>query len=135
MLYLTGGKKKNMLDWMFILFLMLALLFLFLSIFIPEEKYEEPYWKILSVAISGGIWFILALFNLDIQTAYPCFNSTTGNTTLQYSTYVNEGGIFLSYFYGLMGCLCMIYMIVLIFGYYYEKLDEKQEQQWKDSGE
>ena len=124
-----------MLDWLFIMFLMLAILFLLIAIFIPEDLYEEPYWKTVFVALSAGLWFMLALFNLDIQTAYPCYNSTTGNTTLQYATYINAGSIYLSYFYGLMGCLCMIYIIVLVFGYYYEKLDEKQEQQWKDSEE
>jgi hypothetical protein len=122
-----------MLDWMFLIFLILALFFLILSIFIPEEKYEEPYWKIMFCILSTVLWFLLALFNLTIETAYPCYNSTTGNTTLQYSQYINEGNVYLSYFYGLMGVLCMIYIIVLIFGYYYEKQDEENKKNWDES--
>lgn len=116
-----------MLDWLFLMYVFLAAIFLFISIFIPEEKYEEPYWKTMFCVVSTVLWFILALINMDIQTAYPAYNSTTGNTTLIYDTYVNEGNIYFSYFFGLMGTLGIIYTIVLIFGRFYEEQDKKNQ--------
>jgi hypothetical protein len=117
-----------MLDWMFLMFIFLALIFLFLAIFIPEDRYEEPYWKLMFCILSTVLWFLLALSNLSIETAYSNYNATTGDTTLVYDPYINEGSIYFSYFYGLMGALCIIYTIILIFGYYYERMDDKNSK-------
>lgn len=117
-----------MLDWMFIMFVMLALLFLFLSIFIPEDKYEEPYWKLIFIVVSTVIWFILALMNNNIQTPYAAYNGITDTTTMMYDTYEDLSNVYFTYFYGLMAVLNIIYIIVLVFGYYYEKLDREQQK-------
>ena len=114
-----------MLDWMFMLFILIAVIFIFLSIITREE---ESYWKILFITLSTVIWFILALTNLNIETPYTFYNSTSGNTEMSYSSYVTEESIYLSYLFGLFAVLCMIYLIVLIFGMYYQRMDEKEEE-------
>jgi hypothetical protein len=121
-----------MLDWIFALLIMLALITIILAILLREE---DTYWNIMFITISTGLWFILALYNSEgIQTAYTAYNSTLGNTSMYYSTYAPEPFIYLSYFYGLMGCLCMIYMIVTIFGYYYQRIHENNQQKEDEMG-
>jgi len=114
-----------MLDWMFMLFVVIAVIFIFLSITLSEN---EPFWKILFITLSSVMWFILALSNLNIETPYTLYNSTTGITEMEYSPYIDEGSLYLTYFFGLMAVLCMIYLIVLIFGVYYQRLDEKNNE-------
>lgn len=114
-----------MLDWMFMLFFLIAVIFILMSIATAEE---EAYWKILFVVLAAAIFFILALSNLNIETAYTYYNETTGITEMEYSPYIDEGSTYLTYFFGLMGCLCMIYMIILIFGEYYRYIDEKENE-------
>ena len=114
-----------MLDWMFMLFFLIAIIFIIMSL-ITDER--EAFWKLLFITVSIGIWFILALSNLNIETAYSIYNSTTGNTTLGFAPYIDEGSIYLSYFFGLMGCLCMIYLVVLIFDTYYAYMDKKENE-------
>ena len=114
-----------MLDWMFMLFIIIAVLFIILSIKTSEN---EPYWKILFITLSTVIWFILALSNLNIQTPYTFYNSTSGNTEMLYSQYIDEGSIYLSYLFVLFAILSMIYIIVLMFGMYYQRLDDKENE-------
>lgn len=122
-----------MLDWIFALLIMIALITLILSILLRDE---DNYWNLTFIIISTVLWFILALYNAEgIQTAYSVYNSTTGNTTMMYSTYAPAPFIFLTYFYGLMGVLTMIYFIVTIFGYWYQKQDRLNQEKEYESGE
>lgn len=122
-----------MLDSIFILFIMLALITLLLAI---KLRGEDAFWNILFIAISTGLWFILALFTTGgIETAYTAYNSTLGNSSMYYAVYAPEPFIYLSYFFGLMGCLCILYMIVTIFGYYYERLDDENMQKDREAME
>jgi hypothetical protein len=122
-----------MLDWIFVIILMMALITLLLAI---RLRGEDAYWNILFIAISTGLWFILALFTTGgIETAYTAYNSTLGNSTMYYAVYAPEPFIYLAYFFGLMGSLCIIYMIVTIFGYYYERLDEENAKKDQEAME
>ena len=112
-----------MLDWMFLILLILAVFFLILSIYLDET---EPFWKITTIVLATVIFFVLALSNLNIETAYPSYNSTTGVTTMKYDQYISESSTYLTYFFGLMGVLCIIYSIVILFDIYYMRLDEKE---------
>jgi hypothetical protein len=112
------------LDWMFMLFILIGIIFIIMSIATADE---EAFWKILFIVLAAGIFFILALTNLNIETAYTYYNSTTGITEMDYSPYIDESSTYLSYLFGGMGCLCMIYMIILIFGEYYRYIDNKEE--------
>ena len=106
-----------MLDWMFLIFILLAVFFIVLSLYTSDE---EAFWKIMFIILATVIWFILALMNLNIVTPYSVYNSTTGNTTMGYSPYIDESSTYLSYFFGLMGVLCMIYTIIMFFDTYYK---------------
>ena len=114
-----------MLDWMFLIFMVVAVFFIALSLYTSNE---EAFWKIMFMVLATVIWFILALMNLNIETPYSIYNSTTGNTTMGYSPYIDESSIYLSYFFGLLGCLCMIYFVILIFDTYYQIVDEKEKE-------
>jgi len=117
-----------MLDWLFALLIILAFLMIMLAIVFRDS--DEPFWNIVLIAISATLWFVLALFNAGgIETAYTFYNVTTGTTELQYDVYATEPMLYLTYFFGLMGVLCFIYLIVTIFGYYYAKVDAELNQQ------
>lgn len=111
---------------MFVIFFIVAIFFILLSIFVPEE---EPYWKITFIVLSAVIFFVLSLSNLTIETPYQRFNSTTGNIEVGYDVYVSESNTYMSYFYMLMGSLSMIYLVILIFQTYYENLDRKRREE------
>ena len=115
-----------MLDWMFMLLLITAILFIILCLKTDEKK--EPYWKILFISLAVVLFFILALSNLNIQTPYTFYNSTSGDTEMKYDIFVDEASTYLSYFFALMALLCMIYIIILIFDIYYQRLDEKNNE-------
>lgn len=114
------------LDWMFMLFIIIAVIFILLSIMVDEN---EPYWKLLFIVLATVVWFILALSNLNIETAYTYYNSTTGITEMGYSPYIDESSTYMTYFFGLMGVLCMIYVLVLLFDIYYWRLDNENREE------
>jgi len=117
-----------MLDVIYIILIILGFLFLLFSVYMKKENPPEPYWNILFIVLSVAVWFILALFSIGgIESGYAAYNSTSGLTTYEYSSYITEEFIYLSYFFALLGVLCIIYLIVTIFGYYYRKLDEDME--------
>lgn len=111
-----------MLDWMFILFIILAIFFIILAITIDTS---EPFWKLMFITLSTVLWFILALNMFNIQTPYTNYNETTGQTEMLYKQYYNESDIYLSYFFALMGILTMLYLIILIFDTYYTFKEEE----------
>jgi hypothetical protein len=116
-----------MIDWLFALLILMAFIMIILSVVF---RGLDPYWNILLIVISTALWFFLALMTTGgLETAYSAYNATTGATTLEYGLYAPADFIFLSYFFLLMAILGIIYLIVTIFGYYYEKLDEKMRQQ------
>lgn len=118
-----------MLDMIYLLIIFLAFLFLLFSVYMKKEEPPEPYWNILFILLSTVLWFVLSIYTIGgIETGYSAFNSTSGQTTFEYSTYVTEELIYFSYFWLLMGILCIIYLIVTIFGYYYKRLDEDLEK-------
>jgi 4-amino-4-deoxy-L-arabinose transferase-like glycosyltransferase len=120
-----------MLDIIFIIFILLAVITILLAIYLREE---DAYWNILFIVVSAGLWFILALFTTSgIETPYTAYNSTVGNSSMYYSVYAPAEFVYLSYFFGLMGVLCMIYLIVTIFGYYYEKLDKQNREREREA--
>lgn len=114
-----------MLDWMFMLFMLIGIIFIIMSL-VTDEK--EAYWKILFIVLAATIFFILALMNLNIETPYSYYNETTGVTEMAYDPYIDESSTYLSYFFGLLGCLCMFYMVILIFDTYYKLEDEKEDE-------
>jgi hypothetical protein len=122
-----------MLDWIFILLIMLAILFMILSI---EFYGQDNYWNIILIPLTISLWFIIAILTTGgIQTPYSVYNSTTGNTTLWYDTYAPAEFIYLSYVFGLLGVLNIIYLIVTIFGYYYERIDRQNRRKDEESME
>lgn len=117
-----------MLDWMFIIFFIIAIFFIILSIMLPEE---EAFWKILFVVLPMILFFVLALSNLEIETAYQTYNSTTGNVEVAYDKYVSESNTYMSYFYMLMGSLCGIYLVILVFQDYYDYMERKDKEKYQ----
>ena len=128
-----------MLDWYFIIMLILAFFFLVLSIEYEENKKKgktgNPFWCFMFLILSTSMWFILALLNLNIETPVSGFNVTSGNMEIHYELYTNAPTIYLSYLFMGIGIMCIIYMIVLIFGNYYENLDERERKSWDGTEE
>lgn len=115
-----------MIDWLFGLLILMAFIMIILSVIF---RGVDPYWNILLIVISTSLWFILAIMTTGgLETAYTAYNATTGATTLEYDVYAPEQFIYLAYFFLLMAALGIIYLIVTIFGYYYEKLDREMQE-------
>lgn len=119
-----------MLDWIYALFIAIAFATTILSV---KMRDEDEYWNIMFIVVSIGLWFIVAVLGLGgVETAYVGYNSTLGNSSIYYGVYAPEPFIYLCYFFGMMGCLCIIYLVVTIFGYYYQKIDKENAEKERE---
>jgi len=108
-----------MLDWLFIMLLVIAVLLIIMSI-----EYEgNPFWNLITCILSTVLWFILALGVLRLDTPYQIFNSTSGNLETGMHSYTVPGDIYIAYIFIALGVLTMIYFIAMAFDKYNELKD------------
>ena len=103
-----------MLDWLFIMLLIMAILLIIMAI-----EYEgNPFWNIMSCVLSSFIWFILALGVLRLDTPYQLFNSSSGMVETGMHSYTVPGDIYIAYIFIAFGVLMMIYFVAMVFDKY-----------------
>ena len=110
----------------------IALLFLILSVMLEGKN---NFWNFMFLILSISMWFILAQVNLNIETFYASYNATSGTTTPMYDLYANSATIYVSYVFMGIGIIGIIYLIILLFGNYYENLDKKEKKTWDGTEE
>lgn len=100
-----------MLDWMFIIFFILAVLLMILAI----ENEDHPYWNIVSSSLSAIFWLILSLSQMEIEIPYQLYNATSGNLETGYHLFTSPMSVYLVYIFIGMFWVMIIYTIVCIF--------------------
>ena len=98
---------------LFIIFFILALVFLIMAIVM--EYTEHKYWTIVFTFLTMSMWIVCALGVIELQIPYQIFNSTAGSEHVEtgYQTYSELP--YLSYIFLGIAISCMIYLVTLAF--------------------
>lgn len=102
-----------MIDWLVIMFILMAVLFLFAGIEKTREK--DLFWGFVFILVSTVMWFILAASILETETTYEMFNATSGNIETGIHRYTSKTAPEMVYFFQMMAIVSMIFSIVIAF--------------------
>jgi len=100
-----------MLDWLFIMLLVISILLVLLSV----EFDLGIYWNTVFIIVSILLFFILAASVMDIESPYSIYNATSGNIETGYHTVQSDVSPYLSYLFMLFGVVMVIYFVGYIF--------------------
>jgi len=100
-----------MLDWLFIILLVLAILFVLISI----EFDLGIYWNIIMILSSIIIFFTLAASVMDIESPYSIYNATSGNIETGYHVTQSSISPYISYLFMFFGAVMLIYFVGYVF--------------------
>ena len=101
-----------MLDWLFIMLLVIAIILVLITIF--EDL--GTFWDISFIIISTIIMFTLAASIMDIETPYTLYNATSGNIETGYHTTQSSVAPYISYLFIALGFVMMVYFIGYVLG-------------------
>ena len=102
-----------MLDWLFIMLLVIGILFILLSI----EFDLGLFWNVIIILTSIIIFFVLAASVKEIEIPYQMYNATSGNIETGHHTYSSSISPYLSYLFMMFGSIMMIYFVATIYIY------------------
>ena len=105
-----------MLDWIFIMLLVIAVLLILMSI----EFQENGFWCLISIVLSATIFYILALSIMEIEIPWQMYNATSGNIETGYHTFSSPVSPFLVYIFAGLGTIMMIYLVAMTYDKYME---------------
>ena len=100
-----------MLDWMFIVLLMIAILFTILSIVTDWGIF----WNVVFIIGAIILFFTLAGSTMYIETPYTMYNATSGNIEEGYHTTQSTVSPYISYVFHFMAIVMMLYFVGYIF--------------------
>ena len=101
-----------MLDWIFILLLVIGIILVLLIVF---EDFGI-FWDTTFILTSILIMFILAISVMDIETPYTLYNATSGNIEEGFHSLQSTTSPFISYFFMMIATIMMIYFVGYILG-------------------
>lgn len=104
-----------MLDWMFIMFFILAIVMLLIAI--ANEGHD--YWNISASFISATLWLILALSQMELEIPWQMMNTSSNAIETGYHTFSSPISPYLVYFFVLMFWICFIYFLAMIWDKWY----------------
>lgn len=104
-----------MIDWLFIIFLVLAFLMIILSMVFDDNAF----WNISFITVGCVLWLILALSVMEIEIPYEFYNATSGNLETGYHLYTSPISPYLTYLFLLFFILNLIYLIAMVFDKWY----------------
>ncbi len=100
-----------MLDWIFIILLMMAILFTILSIVTDWGIF----WNVVFIIGAIILFFTLGGGVMDIETPYTMYNSTSGNIEEGFHTTQSSTSPYISYVFNFMAIVMMLYFVGYIF--------------------
>ena len=102
-----------MLDWLAIIFIIMALLFMLLGI--DKFRDKDYLWSFIFTLISIVMWYILAASILETETPYQLYNATSGNIETGISIYTSKVAPEMVYFFYMMASINIIFMVLQVF--------------------
>ena len=112
-----------MIDWMFLVFIIIAIFFMILAIEFYRE--ENDLWCFILTLVDGTVWYLLAASVLEIERPYEIYNVSMG--AIETGTHIVTSKVApeMVLFFMLMGSIMMIFWLVQIFIYVYEAIFKK----------
>jgi len=101
-----------MIDWMFLVLIIVAILFLLLSI----EYQDNKFWCVTFILLDTVIWFLLAAAVMNIEVPYEMYNATSGRIETGYHTLMTFDNTVMVLFFAMFGIIMMIYGIGYVLG-------------------
>lgn len=101
-----------MLDWLFIMLLVIAVLLTLITIF--EDL--GIYWNSMFIITSIIIFLTLGASVMDIESPYSIYNATSGNIETNYHTTQSSVAPYLSYLFMFFAIAMVIYFVGYILG-------------------
>jgi len=105
------------LEIIFILLFMMAILFILLAI----DNHDNAFWELVFIVMDIPLWFILALSNMEIERPWEMYNVSSSQIETGIHTVTSPISPYLTYLFAGVGLIMMVYMIVVLFGSFYEK--------------
>jgi len=99
-----------MIDWMFIIILMFAFIFMLFSI-----VFEDKFWKTTFIVVDIFLWFLLAATVMEIEIPYTAYNATSGQLEDGYHVFTGKVGVYLPYFFAMFASIMIIFFVKVIF--------------------
>ena len=105
-----------MLDWMFIMLLVIAIVLTLLVIFDFKMGYDLGiFWNSAFITLSIILWFTLAASQMEIEIPYQMYNATSGFIETGYHIFRSPISPYISYFFSGMGMIMMVYFVMYIY--------------------
>lgn len=102
-----------MLDYLVVVFILLAFIFMFLGI--ENFKEKDYYWSFVCTLISIFIWFLLSASILETEAPWEMFNGTSGNIETGVNVYASKIAPELVYFFYMMAMINIIFEVLQVF--------------------
>lgn len=114
-----------MIDWMFVMFLIAAIIFMMLAL----EYHDEKFWCVTFTLVDTVMWFLLAASVLEIESTWQMYNASSGNIETGSHVFTSKVAPEMVYFFMMIGSIMMIYGIGYVIGpLIYETIFKKR---WK----
>lgn len=103
-----------MIDWMFIIFILMAILFMMLAI--EYRHSESKFWCVTFIFIDSVIWYLLAASVLEIEMPFALYNASSNNIETGSHIFTSKVAPEMLYFFMMMGSIMVVYGVGYIFG-------------------
>ena len=101
-----------MMEALFYIFFMLALLLMFICI-----RYDmETFWNFTFILIDIVLWFLLAAGIMELERPWTAYNATSGVVESGYEIFTSPLSPYLTYFFSMMGTIMVIYFVGYLLG-------------------
>ena len=100
-----------MLDILFVVFLLLAIIFLFLSI--ESDRAGDHFWAVVSAVIVLALFLVLSIGVMNIHHPYSIYNVSSGEIETGYNVYAELP--WLSYLFQGFAIVMAIYVVLMAF--------------------
>lgn len=102
-----------MFDWLVIIFIIMAILFMFASI--EKMRERDWFWSFIFTLLCTVIWFILAASILEVETPYEMYNATSGQIETGIHTVTSKVAPEMVYFFQMMALIMLVINVAITF--------------------
>jgi len=102
-----------MIDWLIIIFIIMAILFLLVAV--EKMRDRDWFWSFIFTLLDAIIWFILAASILEVEESYQMFNATSGNVETGIHTVTSKVAPEMVYFFQMMALIMFVVNIAIAF--------------------
>lgn len=102
-----------MIDWLVIIFIIMAILFMFGSI--EKMREHDWFWSFIFTLLGTVVWFILAASILEVEVPYEIYNATSGNIETGVHTVTSKVAPEMVYFFQMMALVMLVINVAVLF--------------------